>query len=121
MADLKIITHTTYTYETTDGREFDSRPEAEAWQKAIDNAERIVMLDSRFRATDDVEMAYFVFIKDQDQVDAFNAKQANLGLAAVINVPGYYYYDEVSDEYFNVDGRIKDLLGIKAKLDNIAK
>ena len=30
MADLKIITHTSYTYETTDGREFESKHEAEA-------------------------------------------------------------------------------------------
>lgn len=119
MADLKIITHTSYTYETTDGREFDSKPEAEAWQKAIDNAERIVMLDSQFRPTTDIETAFFVYLKDQGQVDAFNTKQADLGLATEIIAPGYYYYDEVPDEYFNVDGRIKDLLGIKAKLDNV--
>lgn len=120
MADLKIITHTTYTYETTDGREFESKPEAEAWQKAIDNAERIVMLDSTFRPTADIETAYFVYIKDQNQVDAFNVKQADLGLATVIHVPGYYYYDEVPDEYFNVDSKIKELNGIKAKLDSAA-
>ena len=119
MTDLKIITHTTYTYETTDGREFDSKPEAEAWQRAIDKAEHIVMLDSRLRPTTEIETAFFVYLKDQEQVDAFNAKQADLGLATVIHTPGYYYYDEVPDEYFNVDGRIKDLLGIKAKLDNV--
>ena len=119
MTDLKIITHTTYTYETTDCREFDSKPEAEAWQRAIDKAEHIVMLDSQFRPTTEIETAFFVYLKDQEQVDAFNAKQADLGLATVIHTPGYYYYDEVPDEYFNVDGIIKDLLGIKAKLDNV--
>ena len=118
MADLKIITHTTFTYETSDGREFESKQEAEAWQMAINNAEHIVMLDSQFRPTTFIEEAFFVYLRDQSQVDAFNAKQADLGLATVIHTPGYYYYDEVPDEYFNIDGRIKDLLGIKAKLDN---
>lgn len=121
MADLKIITHTSYTYETTDGREFDSKQKAEAWQKAIDNAERIVMLDSKFRATDEIEMAYFVFIKDQEQLEAFNTRQADGGFESNIKEPGYYYYDEVPDDYISVDTEIKRLLDIKAKLGNIMK
>jgi hypothetical protein len=121
MADFKIITHTTFTYETTDGREFDSKPEAEAWQKAIDNAVRIVMLDSKFRATDEIEGAYFVFIKDQEQLEAFNTRQIDGGFASIIKEPGYYYYDEVEDDYINVDAEIRRLLNIKAKLDSIAK
>ena len=121
MADLKIITHTTYTYETTDGREFESKPEAEAWQKAIDNAERIVMLNSKFRATDDIETAYFVFIKDQEQLEAFNARQADSGFESTIKEPGYYYYDEVPDDYINIDTEIKRMLDIKAKLDSVMK
>jgi dsDNA-binding SOS-regulon protein len=121
MADLKIITHTTYTYETTDGRSFDNKPEAEAWQNALDNADTIVMLDSRFNLTTEVEMAYHVFVKDQEQVDAFNVKQEDLGIASIIPEPGYYYYDEVLDEYISVDKEIERLLGIKNKLDSFAK
>ena len=121
MTDLKIITHTTYTYETTDGREFDSEFEATKWQKALDNADNITMLDSKFNLTTEVEMAYHVFVKDQEQVDAFNVKQEDLGIASIIQEPGYYYYDEVSDEYINVDNEIKRLLDIKAKLANVVK
>ena len=121
MADLKIITHTSYTYETSDGREFDSKLEAEAWQKALDNTNKIVMLDSRFKMTTEVEMAYHVFVKDQEQLDAFNAMQEYLGIASIIEEPGYYYYDEVPDEYINVDKEIERLLEIKAKLDNVGK
>ena len=36
MADIKIKTHTTYTYETTDGREFDIAKEAEQWQEYLE-------------------------------------------------------------------------------------
>ena len=121
MADLKIITHTIYTYETTDGRDFDSKLEAEKWQKALDNTDNITMLDSKFNLTTEVEMAYHVFVKDQEQVDAFNVKQEDLGIASIIQEPGYYYYDEVSDEYMNIDREIERLLEIKAKLANIGK
>jgi dsDNA-binding SOS-regulon protein len=38
---LKIITHTTYTYETYDGREFDDKAQAEAWKRALDTAAHI--------------------------------------------------------------------------------
>ena len=68
MADLKIITHTTYTYETTDGREFESKQEAESWQKSIDTSERIIMLDSRYRPTTEIDTVYFVYIKDREQL-----------------------------------------------------
>lgn len=119
MADLKIITHTTYTYETTDGREFDSKQEAEAWQKAIDTAERIVMLDSRLRATAEVEMAYFVYIKDHEQLEAFNTKQEELGIESMINEPGYFYYDERFDEYVDIDKELTRLLEIKTKLSSV--
>jgi hypothetical protein len=31
MSKLKIKTHTTYTYEASDGREFEDHPEAQEW------------------------------------------------------------------------------------------
>ena len=121
MADLKIITHTTYTYVTTDGRSFDDGCEAEAWQSALDNAEHIIMLDTKFNLTNEVEMAYFIHVKDQEQVEAFNAKQEDIGIASIIPEPGYYYYDEVPDEYFNIDKEIERLMDIKQKLDSFVK
>ena len=119
MADLKIITRTIYTYETSDGRVFDSEPEAKAWQHAIDTAERIVMLDSKMNATAEVDMAYFVYIRDQEQLEAFNAKQEEQGIESIIRDPGYYYYDERFDKYVNIDNELERLLGIKQKLKSI--
>jgi dsDNA-binding SOS-regulon protein len=121
MTDVKIITKTTYTYETSDGRTFENKREAEVWQKALDNTANIVMLDSKFNLTDEVEMAYFLFVSDQEQVDAFNTKQEDIGIASVVPEPGYYYYDEVPDEYINVDKEIERLMNIKYKLDSFAK
>lgn len=121
MTDLKIITHTTYTYETSDGRTFDNKSEAEAWQKALDNSDKIIMLDSKFNLTGEVEMAYFLFVRDQEQVDAFNTKQEDIGIASIVPAPGYYYYDEVPDEYINVDSEIDKLLDIKSRLDSFVK
>ena len=118
MADLKIITHTTYTYETTDGREFESKQEAESWQKSIDTSERIIMLDSRYRPTTEIDTVYFVYIKDREQLEAFNAIQEEQGIETLIEEPGYFYYDERVDEYINVDTEIKRLLNIKTKLDS---
>jgi hypothetical protein len=113
---LKIITHTTYTYETSDGREFDDKAQAEAWQRALDVAAHIVMLDSDFRPTSEVDTAYFVYLKDQEPVDAFNAKQEDVGITTTITEPGYYYYDEVPDEYSNIDKEIEQLYNVKQKL-----
>ena len=121
MADLKIITHTTYTYVTTDGRPFDNKHEAEVWQQALDNADNIVMLDSKFNMTTEIEMAYNVFVKDQEHVDAFNTMQEDVGITSIIPEPGYYYYDEVPDEYINIDKEIERLMDIKQKLDSFVK
>ncbi len=37
MTEVKIKTHTTYTYETSDGREFDLAEEAQEWQEHLEN------------------------------------------------------------------------------------
>ena len=121
MADLKIITHTTYTYETSDGREFENKFEAEKWQKALDNIERINMMSSKFERTFDLECCYYLHLKDETQVDTFNIMENDSGFEARVYEPGYYYYDEVSDEYMNVDKEIERLLSIKQKLDGLTK
>jgi hypothetical protein len=111
MKDIKIITHTTYTYETSDGREFNDEQEAKDWQAALDTIEDVRMLSSRFNPTNDVDSAFYVYIKDDYQRRAFNAIQADMGLNTRITEVGYYYYDDVADEYINIENKIKELQG----------
>lgn len=118
MSDLKIITHTSYTYETSDGREFDDLDEAGAWQKVLDSTSQLIMLTNRFKPTRDPECCFNLYVANSDLVETFNALQDNLGLAARISAPGYYYYDEVSDEFINIDKEIERLLEVKAKIDS---
>jgi hypothetical protein len=121
MADLKIITHTSYTYETSDGREFDNKLDAVQCQAALDNIERINMLSSKFERTFDLDRCYYIHLKDEAQVATFNLMENDSGFAARISEPGYYYYDEVSDEYINVDEEIARLSSIKQRLDSLVK
>ena len=121
MADIKIKTHTTYTYETTDGREFDDHKEAEEWQQAIDNIKKISMLGHNFKPTTDITEAFYVHIKTQEQLEAFDAMQADEGLVARIYSIGYYYYDDVSDEYISVKKEMDRLQNIIESLDALGK
>lgn len=73
MAELKIKTHTTYTYETSDGREFDDIREAETWQGQLELIKNITMLDSKFQNTTDHTEAFYVHIKTWQQQEAFEA------------------------------------------------
>lgn len=101
MAELKIKTHVTYTYETADGREFDDAPEAERWQKHLEVIKGVTMLDSKFKLTSRTDEAFYVHIKTNDQLDAFEAIQAYEGYCAPIPAIGYWYYDDYSDNYVN--------------------
>ena len=100
---------------------FSSKHEAAAWQAALDSIEQINMLSSKFERTLDLESCYYVHLESESQVDAFNLMEKDYGFTAKIMEPGYYYYDEVSDEYLNIDVEIKRLLDIKAKLDRFTK
>ena len=117
MADTKIKTHTTYTYETSDGREFDLADEAEEWQEHLENIKKVVMLDSKFKHTDRTDEAYYVHIKTQTQLEAFEAMQAYEGLAGHVTGLGYWYYDEVADEYISVEQEITRLQKVIKAID----
>ena len=121
MADIKIKTHTTYTYETTDGREFDLAEEAEQWQEYLDTLKKITMLDCRFNATDDICSAIYVRIKSHDQLDAFEAMQSYEGMGAHISEPGYWYYDDDTDSYVDAVKERDRLQSIIETLDVFRK
>jgi uncharacterized protein YneR len=121
MADIKIKTYTTYTYETTDGREFEDRQEATEWQLALDDIKSITMLDNRFCNTTEVSSAYYVHIKTLSQLKAFEAIQKYEGMSAHIDSLGYWYYDENTDLYVSVRKEMDRLQSIIETLDVFGK
>ncbi len=121
MADVKIKTHTTYTYETTDGREFEDQQEATEWQLALDDLKSITMLDYNFNNTTEVSSAYYVHIKTLSQLKAFEAIQRYEGMSAHIESLGYWYYDENTDQYMSVRKEMDRLQSIIETLDIFGK
>lgn len=121
MSKLKIKTHTTYTYETTDGREFDIVEEAEQWQEYLEIMKNVTMLDCRFSNTNDVCSAIYVHIKNNEQLDAFEAMQAYEGMCAHISKPGYWYYDDCTDSYVDAVKERDRLQSIIETLDVFGK
>ena len=121
MTELKVKTHTAYTYETTDGREFDLAEEAEQWQEHLENIKGVTMLDSKFKPTSNTDEAYYVHIKTNAQLDAFEALQAYEGYCAHVPAVGYWYYDECSDDYVNVAKERDRLQSIIEALDVFGK
>lgn len=99
MTELKIKTNTTYTYETSDGREFDDPNEAHEWQQVLEEIKGITMLDSKFKTTADHTEAFYVHIKTWPQQEAFEALQLYEGMGSHIQEPGYWYYDDCTDSY----------------------
>jgi hypothetical protein len=118
MAELKIKTHTTYTYETSDGRVFDIAEEAQKWQQALEDIKGITMLDSKFTPTTEVDSAFYVLINTYSQLEAFEAMQAYEGITAHIPDIGWWYYDEVVDEFVDIEKEISRLKDIIYKLSS---
>ena len=118
MADIKIKTHTIYTYETTDGREFDDPQEATDWQLALEDIKRVTMLDYKFKPTDEISDAYYVHIGTHSQLKAFETIQVYHGMTASIPKLGCWYYDECVDSYINIDDEINRLKDIRYKIYN---
>lgn len=114
MAELKIKTHTTYTYETTDGREFDDQLEASEWQLALDDIKSVVMLDSSFCRTDKIDEAFYVHIQTLSQLKSFELIREYEGMCANIDALGYWYYDDNSNEYVSVR---KELFRLQSIID----
>ena len=121
MANLKVITHTTYTYETSDGREFDLVQEAETWQEHLENIKKVTMLNSKFCNTTELAEAMYVYIKTHEQLEAFEAMQAYEGFAAHIPDLGYWYYDDRTDSYVDAVKERDRLQSIIETLDLFGK
>lgn len=116
MKELKIIKHTTYTYETSDGREFDDENEAKAWQKHLSALENVCMLNCEYEPTKEIDSVCYVYVERKEQEEAFNAMQEYFEYSARLHGVGYYRYDNISDEFVNVESEIKELQHIIDKL-----
>jgi hypothetical protein len=121
MAEVKIKTHTIYTYETSDGREFDDAREAEEWEEHLELSKNIIMLDSKFKPTTDHTEAFYVHIKTLQQQEAFEALQVYEGMGAHIPKPGYWYYDDCTDSYVDAVKERDRLQSIIETLDVLGK
>lgn len=109
MNDVKIKRYTTYLYETSDGREFDDKKEATEWQKHINNIEDMCWLDFEFEPTGDIDCAIYVYAKTSEQADAFNAMQTYMGMSCNLPSAGFFRYDDIADEYVEVESEIEKL------------
>ena len=109
MTELKVKKHILYTYETSDGSEFDDKKEATEWQKHLCNIEEMCLLDSDFKPTKDFGSAIYVYAKTSEQAEAFNAIQNEMGYAVGLQSAGFYRYDEISDSYIEVETEIAKL------------
>ncbi len=118
---MTIKTHTTYTYETSDGREFKNQEEAQDWQLALDifndRTHGLTILDAKFNPTTDICSAFYVWIKNQAQLKAYQVMSAYEGVTG-INDLGFWMYNEYMDRYDHIDTELEKLLNIKAKLLN---
>jgi hypothetical protein len=121
MSELKIKTHTTYTYETSDGREFDDADEAQEWQQALEDIKSITMLDDKFNPTTETASAFYVHIKNHSQLKAFELMQTYEGFATHIPDRGCWYYDDVADDFVNIEKEINRLKDIQYKLYDTKK
>lgn len=119
--DILVKTHTTYTYETTDGREFDDPNEARNWQEYLEAIKTITMLDSKFQKTANQTEAFCVHIKTWTQQEAFETMQAYEGIEARIPEPGYWYYDDCTDQYVDAVKERDRLQSIIETLDVLGK
>ena len=110
MEELKITVHTHYTYETSDGKEFDNKQEAMKWQKHLNVFNTICMLTAEYKPTTDIEDAIYVHAKTQEQAEAFNAITLEyFSFGATLNGTGWFRYDDVSYSYIEIESEIEKL------------
>ena len=109
MSELKVITHKTYTYETSDGQEFDDKQEAMEWQETLSLLENIRMLDASEQPTKIFDYTCYVRIETEEQAQAYNKIQKGIGLCAQVKGPGYYRYDEIKGDFVEVKSELEKL------------
>ncbi len=118
MSEIKVKKIITHTYETSDGREFDNKKEAMEWQKHLCNIEDMCLLDSEYKSADIFrDSVIYIYAKTIEQANSFNAiTNEYFGYGAKLQSTGFFRYDEIADEYVEVENEIEKLQNIIAKL-----
>lgn len=109
MKGLKIITHKTYTYETSDGREFNCKQEAQEWQEKLSLLENVPMFDFDERPIKNMDDVVLVRIDTEEQANAFNDIQYYIGYCATVKGVGYYRYDDRKGDFVEVKSELEKL------------
>lgn len=105
-----------YLYRTSDGREFRNEQDANAHENRINSLNTVAMLNENFVQTMDTGLAFFVLIENIAQLEAFKYSLIQNGYTCNITEPGYYYFDEDCDLFFNIDAQIERLHNMKNRL-----
>lgn len=110
MEELKVIRHTHYTYETSDGKEFYNKREATKWQNQLTLFQTICMLDANYKPTTDMNSAAYVYVKTKEQAEAFNEIAIEeFSYCSTLDGTGWYRYDDISDSYVDIESEIEKL------------
>ena len=118
MAELTVKTHATYTYETSDGREFEDKDEAMEWQRHLCNIERMCLLDYEYEPADIFkDTVIYIYAKTIEQANSFNIVMSNyFGYGASLPSTGFFRYNGCLDEYVDIEAEIAQLQHIIDKL-----
>lgn len=107
-------------YVAFDMREFESEQDCREYEKLKKAEKYIVGLNENFEYTDYPETICYVYLANQDIVDAFKGQQFELGfITRGIDTPDFYQYeDEIG--WVKMDEKIKkliqNLIAVKEKL-----
>lgn len=100
-------------YVAFDGKEFEGEKECREYEKFKENEKYIVGLNEYFEYTDYPETICYVYLANQDIVDAFKKQQFELGFVTCgINTPDFYQYIEDGVGWIKMDEKIKNLIQI---------
>lgn len=100
-------------YVAFDGKEFEGEKECREYEKFKENEKYIVGLNEYFEYSDCPGEIIYVYLANQDIVDAFKRQQTEEGYVPVgINTPDFYQYIEDGVGWEKMDEKIKNLIQI---------
>ena len=90
----EIKTRTYYTYETTDGRDFEDLEEAEKWQEVLNTFKTSLKLDNSGLITDELDETFFVELRTMEEVIAFDKICKYEGVSTLpMSLTGTWHYE----------------------------
>lgn len=100
-------------YVAFDGKEFEGEKECREYEKFKENEKYIVGLSKYFKYSDRPEEIFYVYLSNQDIVDAFKRQQTEEGYDPLgIDTPDFYQHIEDGVGWVKMDKKIKNLIQI---------